>query len=370
MKLKAIAYKENRSRSDVNPWELTELILEQQNLIIAKNATGKTRVLGVIYSLAKLIQVLQPIIVNGIPQKNNASGEWQVSFSDETQQDFIYWLVLIKGNVVHERIAINGKDVLERNDSSAKIYSHVTNDTQVISPPLDRLVLHVRRDQNEFPFLEKLVSWANGIRGLAFANTSPNLIEIPGNPFQLMSLNAVPSVLDQLTESQLNKVLHQLHSLDYDIESVTTGLVEGLPPSAKIVYIKERQLSVLLRQFEMSQGMFRAFSLLVIIEFFRASRKVGCVLIDDLGEGLDFERCQKLAKIIFDDNINSNLQVIATSNDSFMVNAVPLHCITFCYREGYLVKGLNYFNSREKFNRWQQLGLNNFDLLSSNFLLD
>lgn len=369
MRLKSITYTENIGRSDVNPWILEDLVLENQNLIVAKNATGKTRILGVIFSLSRLIQSSQILVINGIPQKNNSSGGWQVSFLNEGQT-FVYSLTMSKGSVISENITVDGKEMLKRGGSSAEIYSYVTDSFQLISPPNDRLVLHVRRDQKEFPFLEDLASWAGGIRGLAFANTAPNSIEIPGNPFHLMSLNAVPSALDQLTASQLDKVLTQLRDLDYDIEKATTDLVEGLPPSARIVFVKERDLSIPLKQFEMSQGMFRAFSLLVIIEFFRASGKVGCILIDDLGEGLDFERVKKLAKFIFEEQAQSKLQIIATSNDAFLMNFVPLEILTVCYRTSHSVRCLNYSNSRDKFNEWKLLGLNNFDLLSSNFLLD
>jgi hypothetical protein len=370
MKLKSITYRENIGRNDVNPWTLNDFVLENHNLIIAKNATGKTRILGVTYNLARLIQSPQVAGINGISQKNTSSGEWQVSFLNERGQDFVYSLVMNKGSVMSECITVNEKQVLKRDGSSAEIYSYVTDSPQSISPPNDRLVLHARRDQKEFPFLEDLSFWANSVKGLAFANTSPNSIEIPGNPFQLMSLNAVPSVLEQLSAPQQHKVLSQLHDLGYDLEEATTGLVEGLPPSARIVYVKERGLPVTLRQFEMSQGMFRAFSLLVIVEFFRSSGKVGCILIDDLGEGLDFDRVRKLANIIFSKQDQSELQIIATSNDAFLMNSVPLNSLTICHRKDCIVKCLNYSNSKAKFDEWKLFGLNNFDILSSNFLSD
>jgi len=370
MKLKSINYSENIGRTDANQWVLRELTLENQNLIIAKNATGKSRILGVTLNLAKLIQAPQKATINGIPQKNTASGEWCAIFSDKTGIDIVYSLAIKNGTVTSEHITVDGNVVLKREGTSAIIHSYITNTELSISPPNDCLVLHVRRDEKEFPFLEKLASWANGVRGLSFANTSPNLIEIPGTTFQLSSLNAVPSVLDQLSSSQVKKVLNQLKGLDYDIENAITGLVEGLPPSAKIVFIKERGLSVLLKQFEMSQGMFRAFSLLVIMEFFRTSDKIGCILIDDLGEGLDSDRSQKLAKVIFDKQDHPSLQLIATSNEAFLMNSVHLNDLTVCYRTDSSIKCLNYSNSKTKFDKWRQLGLNNFDLLSSNFLLD
>ncbi len=360
MKLKLLRYRENFSKSNANPWELKELSLGQHNLIIGKNATGKTRIINVLNNLARLIQFPQLVL----------NGEWSTSFIDEHNQEFEFFVAIEDGKITQELIKIKGSEKLKRSFNSAKIYSEVTSDWQEISPPNDRLVIHVRRDKSEFPFLESLFTWASGVRGFSFANTSPNLIEIPGNPFLLMSLNAVPSVLDKLSSQQIKKVLNQLESIGYEIETVSTGLTEGLPPSTKIAFLKERDLCIPLKQFEISQGMFRAFSMLTIIEFLRSNEAIGSFLVDDLGEGLDFERSNKLAKIIFEENSESKIQVIATSNDSFMMNAVPLKALTICFRSKHIVECLNYSNSKDKFDDWKQLGLNNFDLFSSNFLLD
>ena len=303
-------------------------------------------------------------------QRTPFSGEWAALFTDGEGRSFEFRLSLDKGRVLHEQIVIDGEKKLDRQHSSAKIYSNTACEMQEIAPPNDYLVLHVRRDKNEFPFLESLVSWANGVHGLAFASASPILVEVPGIPSQLTSLNAVPSILEQLSELQLKKVLGQLRDMDYDIENASIGPAEGYSPSTKIVFLKERNTTVPFKQYEISQGMFRAFSLLVILEFFRSSNKGGSILIDDLGEGLDSERCKKLAKLIFEERPGSKLQLIATSNDSFLVNSVPLSELTVCYRSNHSIKCLNYLNSKQKFDDWQKLGLNNFDLLSSNFLLD
>jgi AAA domain, putative AbiEii toxin, Type IV TA system len=359
MRLKSLGYTQNPYKNGINPWELELLPLSEYNLIVGRNATGKTRIINVIHNLARLIQYPQVVF----------NGEWSACFINELNQELKFIIELRDGKVTKERLSIDGIEKLLRTESSSKIYSETISDWQDISPPNDRLVLHVRRDKNEFPFLEDIVSWANGVRGFAFANTSPNLIEIPGNPFNLTSLNAVPSALDNLSISQLKKVLKQLEIVGYIIERASTSLIEGLSPNLKMVLLKEQGIAYPFNQFEISQGMFRAFSLLIIIEFLKSSGGIGSILVDDFGEGLDFERSKKLAEIIFGDKSESKIQIIATSNDSFLMNAVPLTDLTISYRTTHKVKCLNYSNSKEKFEEWQQLGLNNFDLFSSNFLL-
>ncbi len=368
MRLKSISYKENLGRTDANPWELKDIFFGERNLIVAKNATGKTRILGSIHNLARQIQTPQ-ILIHGIPQKISINGEWIASFTDETGGSFEFFVGFEKGEVIYEKILVDGNEKLDRKPFIAKIYSEITG-WQEISPPNDRLVVHVRRDKNEFPFLESLMSWADGIRVFGFANTSPNLVEIPDSPYQFTSLNAVPSILEQLTNTQIENVLSQLRSMGYVVETASVDPVKGLPPTTKIIFIKERGIAIPLKQFEISQGMFRAFSLLTIVEFLRSSSKIGAILVDDLGEGLDFERSKKLADIIFGEVSESKIQIIATSNDIFLMNSVSLNDLTVCYRSEHMVTSMNYSNSKERFDAWKQLGLNNFDLLSSNFLLD
>ncbi len=312
MRLKSLNYRENYSKTGQNPWELENLSLGERNLIVGRNATGKTRIINVINNLARLIQIPQPMF----------NGEWSACFINELNQELEFVIKWEDGRITYEKISIDQVVKVDRKVSSAQIYSEVTKKWQVISPPNDRSVLHVRRDKNEFPFLESLVSWASGVSGFGFANTSPNLIEIPGNPFHLTSLNAVPSALEKLSESQLKRVLKQLEAMGYVLESASTDLIEGLSPNMKMILLKEQGIAYPLKQFEISQGMFRAFSLLTIIEFLRLSSGIESILIDDFGEGLDFERSRKLAEIIFGDKSESKIQFIVTSNDSFLMNAV------------------------------------------------
>ncbi len=360
MNLQSLDYNEFSSQDEFNPWELQGLTLGKHNLIVGKNATGKTRIIGVIDRLAKLIQVPQTKLY----------GSWSASFVDQFDHRYEYLVETEQGEILREKLTLNGLEKLNRTRAGAKIYSEKASTWHSISPPNDRLVLHVRRDKDEFPFFESLVSWATGVRGFSFANTSPNLIEIPGNPVQLTSLNAVPSALEQLSPFQIENVLRQLRDIGYEIETASTRFTEGLLPTAKIIYLKEKGIPNALKQFETSQGLFRAFSLLTIIEFLKSQSNVGCILIDDLGEGLDFDRCRRMAEIIFKNIPDSKIQFITTSNDISLMNAVPLSDFIVCERSNHIVQCFTKMNSKKKFDDWQQLGLNNFDLLTSNFLLD
>lgn len=95
-----------------------------------------------------------------------------------------------------------------------------------------------------------------------------------------------------------------------------------------------------------------------------------CLVIDDMGEGLDYMRSTKLGKIMYDFCEKNHIQLIATSNDSFLMDAVDLQCWNILQREGNRVYSISALNSPALFEKFRRTGLSNFDILSSNFLVN
>jgi len=62
---------------------------------------------------------------------------------------------------------------------------------------------------------------------------------------------------------------------------------------------------------------------------------------------------------------NSKIQLIATSNDRFLINAVDVRCLNLLERNGHTVNSYNYLNSKETFEEFKITGLNNFDFFMS-----
>ena len=169
MKLYKLDYKQHFGSSKVNPWEIKDLILGDLNLIVGKNAVGKSKTINVINNTALLI-------TEKIPLKD---GAWFMEFMNE-EEKFIYELELENGIVKKEKIICNGNEKLDRNPQKTRIFSNKINDFIEINPPVDKLLLHIRRDKDEHPFLEFLFDWAKGVRGFKFGDISPNRIfEVP-----------------------------------------------------------------------------------------------------------------------------------------------------------------------------------------------
>ena len=117
----------------------------------------------------------------------------------------------------------------------------------------------------------------------------------------------------------------------------------------------------------MSQGMFRALSLIIHINVILFQRKSRTVIIDDIGEGLDFSRSKQFISLLIDRSQAAEIQLIMTTNDRFIMNGVSLEYWSVLSRHGSSVKTINKKNSPQVFSDFDDLGLNNFDFFSNNF---
>jgi hypothetical protein len=116
----------------------------------------------------------------------------------------------------------------------------------------------------------------------------------------------------------------------------------------------------------MSSGLWRCLALLIHLNYGIMTGERQCVLIDDIGEGFDFERSVNLVKRVIDKGEASNTQIIMASNDRFVLNAVPLKYWTVLSRSGSSVRAFNRENARDVFDDFRFTGLSNFDFFANN----
>jgi hypothetical protein len=117
----------------------------------------------------------------------------------------------------------------------------------------------------------------------------------------------------------------------------------------------------------MSQGMFRALGIVILLNYSIFARIKGTVLIDDIGEGLDFDRSKRSISLLISRAEEAGLQLIMTTNDRFVMNGVDLDKWAIILRRGHKVKVFNKKNSEKIFDEFASVGLNNFDFFSTNF---
>ncbi|KWT84933.1 hypothetical protein ASN18_1863 [Candidatus Magnetominusculus xianensis] len=358
MILTKINYHENKDKDDF--WEIKDVNLAQLNLIIGLNATGKSRLMKVINGLH--------IILSKKVKLN--SGNWFVEIKDPiTDVSYEYKLEINDNIIALEEITKNGKTILKRENESGEIYSDTQGKMVKFSPPKDGLTINVRRDVKEHPFLEDLLKWSGNFYGFSFSGVEPSRIKIPYSPETLLEgLESVPFLLEKILENNAieSSIIEAFTTIGYPIDNISIGKrkVPGSLMEFPVSLIKEIGLSCVTEQANMSQGMYRALSLVVIIQYLISLDKECTIVIDDLGEGLDFERSSKITKWLFETLRNSKIQLIATSNDRFLINSVDLECINILERNGHVVESFNYYNNKERFDEFKFMGLNNFDMLS------
>ena len=367
MFLKRISYKELIGKPE--EWSINDVILSKESLIVGSNATGKTRCINIITALAHLLSGKSQHIINGI---------WNCEFEKDDNK-YKYYLEIENKKIKKEELILGRKKLINRSMSGSYIHAFKNGTGKSIRnqyyPPEDKITITVQRDKKHFPFLEELHDWAANFYAYTFSAVRPNDIVVPGSyEGILQTLSSVSYLLIETLEKPNNTIPNQimddLRIVGYDIDKilVTKKMIANMAPNIFISSLKEKDLKCNTEQTIMSAGMFRAFSILAIVNYLIAEKKTGTIVIDDLGEGLDFERSSRLTELIFSKIEQSPMHLIVSTNDRFLMNKVPIKNWNILEREGHSVKAYNYNNSKKIFDDFKYTGLNNFDFLAYNFL--
>ena len=164
-------------------------------------------------------------------------------------------------------------------------------------------------------------------------------------------------------EEYERKIIDDMEIIDYHITTIS------IDSASKYLFlqVQEKDLELWTYFENMSQGMARAFSLLVQLNYSLMAKIPSCILIDDIGEGLDYERSRSLIELIIKKVEGSNIQLFMTTNDRFVMNSVPLKYWSVIHREGNQSVFYNYQNSKQTFDDFALTGFNNFDFFATEF---
>ena len=201
MKLVSFAFE---SFGHEEKWSLAGLHLNSDfNLIVGRNSVGKSMTLEEIEAFAK--------IVKG-ELKLSTYIKIEVIFERSSDNYLKYELEVTELDEIKEKLTSFTKtsslELIKRNLGDAKIYSESLRQMINISPPLESLVFHARRDQVEYPFIESIIHWSENVRHKDFSFT---------NLFTRDYRNSI-AVAFKLkgTESSV----HDLIRLGYPVESI------------------------------------------------------------------------------------------------------------------------------------------------------
>ena len=380
MLLESIEY--SQFEKTAQEWILENCTFDRINLIVGKNASGKSRTLNIIYGLANLLCGYHQMIYTG--------GNYQVTFDDDGSR-IDYTLRYKNRKVVKEKVDINSINRLIRGTKGkGKIFYNELNKKMQFQTPENALASVARRDDIQHPFLQVLSDWGTYTTLYKFGTTlgQDRLVVFKTDKetaekseLDLKDQNIVVAALKQglskYSEVFSNSVIKDMSRIGYDITEIGLGkptdIVIGgnFPISGGVsaLYVQESDLRCRTYQHSMAQGMFRALSLMIQITYSHLSGNPSCILIDDIGEGLDYERSSSLIKLLIERIRGINVQLIMTTNDRFVMNNVPIELWSIIHREGGVCRIFNYRNSPKLFDDFRHTGLNNFDFFSSNYYL-
>lgn len=160
------------------------------------------------------------------------------------------------------------------------------------------------------------------------------------------------------------RLFEWMKEVEYPIAEV---LVTKGPRGETELAVREAHRSTAVAFRRLSQGQQRTFSLLTFLSLLEGEGKGVTVLIDDFAEGLDFEHAQLFTRLLLKHVSHWPMQFIIATNDRYVMNSVPLEHWTILVEEGNTIRVFNYSNSRQKFDDFKFTGLSNFDFFSMDF---
>lgn len=339
--------------------------LQTVNLFVGRNGSGKSYALRRIEGFADIIseKEMHAVVKN-----------WRATFVDSEQNaiEYSFGWNAVGFSINHEKLTINGKTLIDRQQASCYVFSESSQSFETISPPDRKLVIHVRRDIKAYPEFEQLIQWAESTYSFRFGTIVPTISDIDQklskvnfSSFPPDKLEISPAdIFDGLSDSQRWAVRNLMEDFGYTIKSIN---VRGSGDNKNVTY-SEKDVSYEYDISTTSQGTFRTFILLSYFLRLVHTKNPQLILIDDLGEGLDYQRAVKLGKFIFDSCKAEGVQLIATSNDGFLMDAIPIENWNVLRRNGTEITALNEKNHPELFDNFAFTGLSNFDFFSSDYI--
>ncbi|MGL6139910.1 MAG: ATP-binding protein [Planktothrix sp.] len=387
MKLDFVEYIENEGLP--SQWTIEGCQLGYINLIVGKNASGKSRIIRAIDILADLLADQAKI------KSNSKKRKWKFIFNaNQSEEKTEYSLIIDQDQVTLEKFVVGSTIYLDRGEGGrGRIFAEELKTQMNFQTPGDKLAAVDRRDTVQHPFFEPLYNWAKSLRCYQFG-TSLGKRSLGRFP-QGKDIRKVTNLKDSKFVVEIFKIGQEdfgddfvesikkdMKSMGYHLSSIEikrpsfleeeTESVAFFLEDAQYLCVQEDDLKGNTEQFQMSQGMFRALSLIIQINYALFSREEcpDCILIDDIGEGLDYERSSALIKLLIEKAKTGSLQLIMTTNDRFIMNGVPLEYWSVIERLAGCSKLYNIYNSKEIFDEFEFTGLNNFDFFSSDFYLE
>ena len=376
MQLETITYAQFEGKPE--EWSITDFSFGNINLIVGKNATGKSRTLNIIQALGNL--------VSGYIKLQFKSGNYKALFNEDGEK-LIYFLKYEKNKVIEEKLVIGSTTKLDRGPrGEGTIYAVKEKRDMKFQAPPSELACVNRRDSVQHPFFEDLHKWGKNLRSYLFGTPLGRdhyavFRKDKEEEEEKLNLKDTKQTVAIFKKGQkkyskefIDNIKTDMTKVGFNLDNITVGspisiTFQNLLEPPEGILVKEGDLKGTTDQNSISQGMFRALSLIIQLNYSLLDSVPICILKDDIVEGLDYERASALIKLLIDKAKKSCVQLIMSTNDRFVMNNVPLEYWSIMRRFPNESKIYNYKNSRKQFDDFELTGLNNFDFFTSDFVV-
>jgi ABC-type multidrug transport system ATPase subunit len=372
MYLQKFSFRENPDLP--TEWFIDNVSLGEINLVVGKNSSGKTRTLNALTDLVNMLK----------GKGSSASGPASYELIFRNSEEFMrYELEFNQETIQVERLYMGEELVLERGEEGQGVIKYESTPGSIFLEfeiPHEQLACYAKRDKLQHPFIEIIHGWAVSLRRFDFSGDLGKTRYALKSSFEARELDLsatynslvpVVTVASREYGEFRDRVLEDMREIDYQTEDFgimhVSERFRHADQDRYAVYISEEGLDKKVTQRDMSQGQFRAFSVLVQLNYYILCGHKGFVIIDDIGEGLDFSRAKLLVRRLIKKAGEAGIQLIMSTNDQFIMNAVDIENWAVIMREGHKIRLYNYENSREIFEEFKFTGLNNFDFYASEF---
>lgn len=379
MTLLTISYSEFEGED--RRWQLAAVNIDPKAmLIVGTNTTGKSRFLSVLRSLTQCIAAVRA----------PADGKFTITVELKSGI-FKYDLLVCKQAVMKEYLTLNDQILLDRSRGlPTKLKFEKQN--EVIESQFQDNVLAVasRQDSFQHPWFIEFAEWARKTAYYSFAvgfsaefvMTTPDLVRLTKETSDTTGTAQIRNeVIGTYArafsrfESKFDEaVILDMRSLGFLITDVGVGPIHELMPEIGMdlvmLYIKEEGVVAKIPQTIMSQGLFRALALIISLNSQLLSNEGGLILIDDVGEGLDFERSSELIKLLLRKSTEHSVQILMTTNDRFVMNNVPVESWCILQRQDSEVRSFTINSHKKMFEDFKYSGLSNFDFFKSHAFVE
>jgi predicted ATPase len=369
--LRSLDYEEkyfDAQTETLHQWELKDLKFSQFTIIAGLNSSGKSRTCNVIRNtVKKIIGTLKQLQIGN------------TNLIIDTSEDKSYRIVIDIEEVNHKKV-IKGEELYEEPGSRNTLFPNIEKllfnrktifDCQQktdipYSPPDDSLTFHVRRDKVSYPYLEEIVAEMKKFYFLNFEEprgVAIGIIPESGLPIEILP-SYTPLWVDRIDLSRKREILDCIESLGFPIKDMFTKQIILAGQKVPMLYIEEKHVNGIYDFTQASSGMLKIIFLIV---FLHLIEKGSSVLIDNVGDGLDYKRSINILPILND--IAEEKQIIICTNNEILLNQTDIRNWNIFYREGSIVRAFNYENSKEQLLKFAETGLSNYEYFQNEYFL-